>query len=52
MALRKPTILTNDPSLTAWGWVVLRGNAIVEAGCIKTESQAKKRRIRKGDDRI
>ena len=45
------TILTNDPSITAWGWAVLdlQGN-VLASGCIKTESQAKKLRIRKGDD--
>ena len=46
-------ILTNDPSLTAWGWVIVdtKGN-VIKAGCIKTESEHKKRRIRKGDDTI
>jgi Holliday junction resolvasome RuvABC endonuclease subunit len=50
---QKATILTNDPSLTGWGWAVLDGNdAIIDTGCIKTESQSKARRIRKGDDRV
>lgn len=45
-------VLTNDPSLTAWGWAVINENGIVlEAGCIKTESQTTKMRIRAGDDR-
>lgn len=44
------TILTNDPSLTAWGWAVLRGDKIIQVGCIKTAPEQKKRRIRKGDD--
>jgi len=52
---RKPnnrgTILTNDPSLTAWGWAVLSWEGIVlDYGCIKTEHQTKKRKIRAGDD--
>jgi Holliday junction resolvasome RuvABC endonuclease subunit len=46
-----PTILTNDPSMTAWGWAVLdyQGN-IIETGCIKTVTEGKKRRIRKSDE--
>jgi len=45
------TILTNDPSITAWGWAVLNwNNTILEVGCIKTEPSQKKQRIRKGDD--
>lgn len=44
-------VLTNDPSMTAWGWAVLNGKGIVlEAGCIKTAPEQKKRRIRKSDD--
>lgn len=47
------TILTNDPSLAAWGWAVVDfGGRVIDSGIIKTESQAKKLRIRKGDDRI
>jgi len=44
-------ILTNDPSITAWGYAVMtaRGD-VLDVGCIKTESQNKVRRIRKGDD--
>ena len=46
-------VLTNDPSLTAWGYAVLNTqNNVLTLGCIKTEPQAKKRRIRKGDDLI
>jgi len=46
-------ILTNDPSFTAWGWAVLTpASKILETGCIKTEPQAKKLRVRKGDDRV
>lgn len=46
-------ILSNDPSFTAWGWVVLdfKGN-ILDVGCIKTEPEHKKRKIRKGDDTV
>lgn len=47
-------ILTNDPSITAWGWAVIhmeKGRLrILDTGCIKTESEATKRRIRKSDD--
>lgn len=47
------TILTNDPSMTAWGWAVLdwSGN-ILATGCIKTEPSQKKLRIRKGDSTV
>jgi len=46
-------ILANDPSLTAWGWVVLDLNDnIYDVGCIKTKPEHTKRRIRKGDDFI
>jgi len=45
-------ILTNDPSMTGWGWVIVdaKKDKILEAGCIKTEPEHKKRRIRKSDD--
>jgi Holliday junction resolvasome RuvABC endonuclease subunit len=47
------TILTNDPSMTAWGWAVLdfKGN-ILKTGCIKTAPDSKKKNLRKGDDRV
>ncbi len=46
-------VLTNDPSLTAWGWAVVGINGdVVEAGCIKTSCENKVRRIRKGDDTV
>lgn len=46
-------ILACDPSMTAFGWVVLDySRDILESGCIKTESGHKKLRIRKGDDTI
>lgn len=49
----KPVILTNDPSITAWGYAVVNHKGeIIECGCIKTEPQQKKRRIRKGDDSV
>ena len=41
-----------DPSLSAWGWVVLQGNMVIATGCIKTDSESKKRRIRVGDDDV
>ncbi len=44
-------ILTNDPSMTAWGWAVVKGkNEVIDFGCIKTSPEQKKRRIRKSDD--
>jgi len=44
-------ILTNDPSLTAWGWAVLDETMMLkDHGCIKTAPEQKKRRIRKSDD--
>lgn len=46
------TILTNDPSFTAWGWAVLSDKGdILQTGCIKTAPEQKKRRIRVSDDR-
>lgn len=48
----KFTVLTNDPSLTAWGWAVIQNGTVIGAGCIKTQPEQKKRRIRKGDDTI
>jgi Holliday junction resolvasome RuvABC endonuclease subunit len=46
-------VLANDPSLTAWGWAIVNRDGTVEkAGCIKTSSENKVRRIRKGDDTI
>lgn len=48
----KLRILTNDPSLTAWGWAVVDENSnVMVAGCIKTQPTAQKLRVRKGDDR-
>jgi Holliday junction resolvasome RuvABC endonuclease subunit len=46
-------ILANDPSFTAWGWVVLNAKGkILDQGCIKTVPTAKKLKMRKGDDRV
>jgi len=49
-------ILTNDPSITAWGWAVLEFingvPKIIDSGCIKTASESKARRTRKSDDRV
>lgn len=45
-------ILTNDPSMTAWGWAVLTPQGkVVDCGAIKTTPSNKKLGIRKGDDR-
>ncbi len=46
------TILTNDPSITAWGWAVIHNGKVKAAGCISTSSEQKARRIRKGDDTV
>lgn len=44
-------IIVFDPSMTAFGYVVLDfAGKVLKTGCIKTEPQAKKLRIRKGDD--
>jgi len=46
-------ILTNDPSITAWGYAVVNWDGDIQtAGCIKTKPEHKKRRIRKGDDTV
>jgi Holliday junction resolvasome RuvABC endonuclease subunit len=46
-------ILTNDPSFTAWGWAVIdMKGEVIKVGCIKTEPESAKRRIRKGDDTV
>ncbi|NMC60066.1 MAG: hypothetical protein GYA51_11915 [Candidatus Methanofastidiosa archaeon] len=45
-------ILTNDPSFTAWGFAVIdKQSNIIRSGCIKTEPEHKKLRIRAADDR-
>lgn len=49
-------ILTNDPSIRAWGWAVIEYKngftRVLDSGCIKTENEANKRRIRKSDDMV
>jgi Holliday junction resolvasome RuvABC endonuclease subunit len=50
MRKRNITILTNDPSLTGWGYAVVRGTKVITCGCIKTAPEHKKKRIRKTDD--
>lgn len=47
-------VITFDPSMAGWGYTVIRpvDNYVVVKGCIKTESEQKKRRIRKGDDTV
>ncbi len=50
---RPKYIMANDPSIQAWGWVVVSSTGIVvDAGCIKTSPSNKKLRTRKGDDRV
>ena len=45
------SILALDPSLTAFGWAVIRPNGTVaDAGVIQTKPADKKLKIRKGDD--
>jgi Holliday junction resolvasome RuvABC endonuclease subunit len=47
------TILTHDPSMTAWGWAVVSFDGkVIDTGCIKTTPDSKKKNLRKGDDRI
>jgi Holliday junction resolvasome RuvABC endonuclease subunit len=50
MRKRHLTILANDPSLTGWGYVVVRNDKVFAGGCIKTAPEHKKKRIRKTDD--
>lgn len=50
---KKSVVICHDPSITGWGFVVVDLNEnILEVGCIKTEPNAAKLRIRKGDDLI
>ena len=55
----KMKILTNDPSFTGWGYAVVQIDPkqmprikVLESGCIKTQPEHKKRRIRKSDDLV
>lgn len=46
-------VLTNDPSMVAWGWAILNiDGVVVDCGAIKTTPSPKKLNVRKGDDRI
>jgi Holliday junction resolvasome RuvABC endonuclease subunit len=50
---KEQTILTHDPSMTAWGWAVVSFDGkVIDTGCIKTSPDSKKKNLRKGDDRI
>jgi len=46
----KPRIMACDPSFTAWGWVILEGHLVQAQGVIVTKPEAKKKKIRAGDD--
>lgn len=47
------TILACDPSLRAFGFVIITYDGkVIHGGCVKTESENKLRRIRKGDDDV
>lgn len=49
--MKNMKILCCDPSLSAWGWAVVHGkDTVIDSGCIKTEPEAKKRKIRDGED--
>jgi len=51
--MNKFNILTSDPSITEWGYAVVSiDSEILEAGCIKTIPDKKKKNIRKSDDRV
>jgi Holliday junction resolvasome RuvABC endonuclease subunit len=51
--MNKPLIiLTNDPSMTAWGWAVVKDDEVLDCCCIKTIPEHKKLRTRVADDRI
>jgi len=48
---KTPVILAFDPSLTAFGYVVMSlTRAVLDYGCIETQSNVRKTRIRAGDD--
>jgi len=50
---KKNYIMAHDPSMCGWGYSIIdEDGKVVKANCIKTASEAKKRRIRKGDDTI
>ena len=45
-------VLALDPSLTGFGWAVIKQNKIIDTGCIKTIPEFKKRKIYKATDRM
>lgn len=46
-------ILTNDPSITGWGWAIVTIHGeVLDSGCIKTQTDNTKKNLRKTDDRI
>jgi Holliday junction resolvasome RuvABC endonuclease subunit len=49
---KKVSVICFDPSFTAWGYCVFSQGQCTAVGVIKTSSESKQRRIRKGDDRI
>ena len=49
---KAPVVMACDPSLTGWGYVIVKGRKVLKTGCIKTSAENKKRRIRKGDDNV
>jgi len=53
MAKNKHRIITIDPSLTGFGFVVIgKGEKILKTGVVKTKPADKKLRVRKGDDTV
>lgn len=46
--------MTNDPSITAWGWAIVdpTDNTVIDCGGIHTQPTSKALRTRKGDDRV
>lgn len=53
VTFQDPNFLTIDPSFTACGWaVVSKADIVIASGCIKTEPEHKKKRIRVSDDRV
>ena len=45
-------MLALDPSLTGFGWAVIKQNKILDTGCVKTMPEFKKRKIHKATDRM
>ncbi len=47
------SVLTNDPSMTGWGWAVVSFTGeVYKAGIIETKPKNKVNRTRKGDDNV